>query len=158
MLYKKKNKKDVLYILKNLRNEDRLEALTQKGKNYIQELLNDIINTDDYVLIGTDKNNVPVCMGGIAKTNESGVGIVWLLSTPEIINHQISLLKKLSAELKKADEKYWFTFNILYKENELAKKWLSKFGFKFDNPKPIGLNIPKNFEFFYRKRETRGLK
>ena len=32
-----------------------------------------------------------------------------------------------------------------------------KLGFKFDNPKPNGINVPDGFEFFYRIRETRGL-
>ena len=156
MYPKKKNKEDVLYILEHLREEDKHEAIVQKGENYVQECLKDIMDSDDFMIIGCKKSdNTPVCMGGIAKTNEKGIGVVWLLSTPEVVKHQICLLRNIKAELKKFDNEYWLMFNIIYKENELAKKWLSKFGFRFENP--FGLNIPEGFEFFYKKREVRGL-
>ena len=44
-------------------------------------------------------------------------------------------------------------FNYIYKSNFEAKKWLKRFGFKFDNPKPVGLKVKDNFEFFYKVKE-----
>jgi hypothetical protein len=32
----------------------------------------------------------------------------------------------------------------------MAKRWLKWLGYKFDNPKPKGLHIPKGFQFFYK--------
>lgn len=154
MFRKKVNKKDVLYILKHLREEDKHEALIQKGSNYVKECLKDIMSYKDSCILGCDKKTKkPVCVGGIVKTKEHSIGVVWLLSTPDIANHQICLLRNIKAELKKAENNYWFLYNIIFKENALAKKWLSKFGFKFK--KIIGLD---DFEYFYRKRETRGIK
>ena len=72
------------------------------------------------------------------------------------VNHQNCLLRNLKKDIESFDEKFWMTFNFLYKENKLAKRRLSKFGYVFD--KPSGMNIPKDFELFYRKRHTRGLK
>lgn len=157
MYRKEKNEKDILYILEHLRDEDKHEALIQKGENYIEECLKDIMN-NDYVLLGCKKSDdTPVCMGGCAKTTEEGIGVVWFLSTPEIVNYQTCLLRNIKKEISFFDEKYWMLFNMLYSENNLAKRWLKKFGFNFNNPHPVGLNIPKDFEFFYRLRKTRGL-
>ena len=50
-----------------------------------------------------------------------------------------------------------FRLEMLFSENKLAKRWLKKLGYSFENPHPKGLNVPKDFEFFYRTR-TRGLK
>lgn len=154
MLHRKKiNKKDVLYILKHLRQEDKHEAIIQKGENYVRECLKDIMSFKDSSIMGYDrKTKKPVCIGGIVKNKEQSTGVVWLLSTPEIVNHQITLLRNIKTELKKANNDCWILYNMIYKENELAKKWLSKFGFTFE--KIIGM---EDFEYFYRKRETRGL-
>ena len=157
MYRKKKNRKDILYILKNLREEDKHEAITQMGENYIKVCLKNLMKSKDEIIIGCKKSdNTPVCMGGVAKTSEKGVGVVWLLSTPDIVNHQICLLKNLKKEFEKIENEYWLTYNMIYKENSLTKKWLTKFGYKFENI--FGLKIPKDFEFFYRKRKLRGLK
>lgn len=159
MYRKEKNEKDVRYILEHLRDEDRHEAIFQKGENYIEECLKDIMKNDDYFVLGCKKSDdTPVCMGGCARTTEEGVGAVWLLSTPEIVDYQMCLLRNIKVELEKIDEDFWMTFNILFKENQLAKKWLTKFGFNFNNPHPVGLNIPNDFEFFYRTRKVRGLR
>lgn len=157
MYRKEKNEKDVRYILEHLREEDRHEAIIQKGENYIEECLKDIMNNDNYFVLGCKKSDdTPVCMGGCAKTSEEGIGIVWLLSTPEVVNYQMCLLRNLKKDIRLLNQEYWMLFNMLYSENELAKKWLTKFGFVFDNP--FSLNLPKNFEFFYKVRKTRGLK
>lgn len=159
MYRKEKNIEDIRYILEHLREEDKHEALIQKGENYVEECINDIMNSDSYFVLGCKKSDdTPVCMGGCANTSEQGVGIVWLLCTPEIVNHQMCLLKNLKKDILLLSEDYWFMFNMLYSENELAKKWLKKFGFNFDTPHPEGLNVPKDFEFFYRIRKARGLK
>ena len=88
---------------------------------------------------------------------EKGVGVVWLLSTPEIEKNKHCLLRHIIKAFEEIDEKYWLTCNILYSENKFAKRWLKKIGYKFNNPKPDGLDVPDGFEFFYRVRETRGL-
>ena len=67
------------------------------------------------------------------------------------------LLRHIIKAFEEIDEKYWLTCNILYSENKFAKRWLKKIGYKFNNPKPDGLDVPDGFEFFYRVRETRGL-
>lgn len=158
MYPKRVNEKDARYILEHLREEDRHEAIVQKGENYVEECLKDILNGNDICVIGCKKSdNTPVCMGGCSPTNEEGMGVVWLLSTPEVVKYQTCLLRYIIKYFTVVDNKFWFTFNMLFSENKLAKRWLKKLGYSFENPHPKGLNVPKDFEFFYRTR-TRGLK
>ncbi len=156
MLYRKpKNPEDIKYILENLREQDRHEVLIQRGKNFVKDVTNDIMTRDDYCVVGCKKSDdTPVCMGGCVKTAEHGVGIVWFLSTPEITEYKHCFFENLKKEFLLFDKDYWMTFNIIFCENKSAKSWLKKFGYKFDKIMP---NIPKNFEFFYRTRKTRGL-
>lgn len=158
MYEKEKNEKDILYILEHLRSEDKQEAITQKGENYKEIILEEIMNCKTRTYLGCRKSdNLPVCIGGFTDTNEKGVGIVWLLSTPEIENNKTCLLRHIIGAFEEIDAKYWLTCNILFSENRFAKRWLKKLGYKFNNPKPEGLDVPDGFEFFYRMRETRGL-
>ena len=151
-----KNESDIRYILEHLREEDKHEAIVQCGENYIENILRDIKKGKGFFILGCKKSDdTPVCMGGCENTEEDGIGVVWLLTTPEIVNHQICLLKHIKKYMREFDEDYWMLFNFLYKENQLAKIWLSKFGFRFNNP--CGLKIPKDFEFFYRIKKVRRL-
>jgi hypothetical protein len=142
-----------------LRKEDEYEARIQKGENFKEVVLKELMQDDVRTFLGCRKSDdVPVCIGGYSDTNEKGVGCVLLISTPEVEKNVVCLLRNVKKAFEEIDEKYWVTGNILYSENKLAKKWLKKMGFKFDNPKPKGIDVPDGFEFFYRIRPTRGLK
>lgn len=157
MYRKDKTEKDVRYILEHLRDADRHECIIQRGDNYIDELTEEIMKDDNYFVLGAKKSDgTPVCMGGCSNTNEKGVGIVWFLSTPEVVKYQFCLLKNIKRDIEMLTEDYYMLFNFIYKENFLAKRWLSKFGFSFEQPK--GLKIPEDFEMFYKVRKTRRLK
>lgn len=158
MYEKEKNEKDILYILEHLRLEDKHEAITQKGEDYKQIILEEIMNCNTRTYLGCRKSDdLPVCIGGFTDTQEKGVGIVWLLSTPEIENNKTCLLRHIVRAFEEIDARYWLTCNVLFSENRFAKRWLKKLGYKFNNPKPDGIDVPDGFEFFYRIRATRGL-
>lgn len=158
MYEKQKNREDVLYILEHLRPEDEHEARTQKGDNFKEIILDEIMNTKSRTYLGCKKTeDTPVCIGGYTDSNEHGVGIVWLLSTPDIEQNKTCLFRNIIKAFDEIDDKYYLTWNILFSENNFAKSWLKKLGYKFNNPKPHGINIPDGFEFFYRIRPTRGL-
>ena len=158
MYEKEKNEKDILYILEHLRLEDKHEAITQKGEDYKQIILEEIMNCKTRTYLGCRKaDDLPVCIGGFTDTQEKGVGIVWLLSTPEIENNKTCLLRHIVGAFEEIDARYWLTCNVLFSENRFAKRWLKKLGYKFNNPKPDGIDVPEGFEFFYRIRATRGL-
>ena len=148
----KKNEKDVLYILENLRLEDLHEAQAIYGNDFKQKILDSIMQTDFYVLLGKTKDkDIHVCAGGIWESpTDKNIGICWLMSTDKVKYHIKTLLKELKKEIIKADEKFALTCNFIWKENKQAKRWLKTMGYKFNNPYPLGINVPNGFEFFYR--------
>jgi len=160
MYRKEKNEADVLYILEHLRNDDLEECKAIHGDNWKEKVFNDIIKTNFDVLMGIRKDgDIPVCMGGAwhLEKDPEGVGVVWMLCTDEVTNHKICLLRELKKEFKKYDSEFWLLYNQIYCKNEFAKNWLKWIGFRFDKPKPYGMNIPDGFEFFYRIRKLKGL-
>lgn len=160
MYRKQKNEKDVLYILDHLRADDLAETIAAWGENWREKNLETIMKTDFEVLMGvTKKGDIPVAMGGAwhLEKDPEGVGVVWLLCTDDIVNHKICLLRELKKEFKKYDEQFYFLYNFIHKNNFFSKNWMKWLGFKFDNPRPKGLNIPEGFEFFYRLKDRKGL-
>lgn len=157
MYEKEKNEEDILYILEHLRPEDEHEARTQKGDNFKEIILNEMMDSKTRTYLGCKKSDdTPVVIGGYTDTEEEGVGVVWLLSTPEIEKNKRCMFRYIITAFDEIDRKYWLTWNILFSENKLAKQWLKKLGYKFDL-KPQGIKVPEGFEFFYRIRQTRGL-
>lgn len=167
MYQKRKNEKDILYILNHLRPEDLHEVKTSRGKNFKKQIPKEIMQSNAYFVLGVEKKTQrPAVMGGCVEV-EKGVGMVWLLATPIALKHRICLLRHLKKNIENFDQKYWLTYNFLWKENTIAKTWLKKFGYRFpaeeenktflDNQFLNISNIPKDFEVFYRIRETRGL-
>ncbi len=148
---------EILYILNNLRYEDEQELVHSSGKDWKNKTLLNLQNKKILVLYGKDSNNrqVPVAMGGVfgIKSDDIPIACVWLLSTRYVYKNKIILMKTLWQQVEQASKKYGIMYNFIYKSNFEAKRWLQKLGFNFDNPKPNGLNVKEDFEFFYKVSE-----
>lgn len=162
----------VKYILNHLRKEDEIECRTTLGCRWKKKTLENILNADFNILLGkTKQGDIPVVMGGAWAVNPNypALATVWMLSTNEIEKHQIGFFRELKKEFQNFDKKYALTFNRLYKTNYLAKSWLKKLGFRFpseinknvqssmDKAFLLNIEIPKDFEIFYRERKVKGL-
>ena len=159
---------DLLFVLNNLREEDKIECIVNRGDDYVNSLLNDFKNlspSDFFLLAKTKKDNIPVLVAGV-KHIEKSIGCVFLLSTKEIEKHQICFLKEMKKEIEKYDEKFSILFNQIYKTNHLAKNWLRWTGFRFPLEEQkltlldrefLKIKTPEDFEIFYRERPLKGL-
>ena len=157
MIYRiSNNSEDLHYILTHLRKEDEAELKAYYGKNWKLKTFLEHKHLNN-LIIGKDRN--PVLIAGICQRKEDpeGIGTVMLLSTDEIKNYKIKLLREIKKEIEKADEKFWFLYNFIYKDNLEAKKWLEWLGFKFDKSIPENIKLPEGFELFYRIRPVKGL-
>lgn len=153
LVRKKINKKDLLYILQNLRDEDKEEVKLNYGDNYIQEELKSILKTN--ALLAVDSiTKKPILVYGISPLQNKKSALIYMLSTKEIVYYKRSFFTELKKEIKKIDKNYYYVCNIIYKKNFLAKKWLKKIGFNFDISNLSFMNVPDNFEYFYRIRKT----
>ncbi len=163
------NSNDILFVLDNLRNEDKIEAFNTLGPDWKNITFNRLINSKQpFILAKTKKDDIPVLVAGAWCESEinNSVACIFMLSTPEIKNHQIAFLKEFKKELEKYDEKFALLYNFLYKENLSAKNWLNWAGFIFPANKKYKnlldkafLLLPCNqdFEVFYRERKIKGL-
>ena len=153
MIKTDRNIQDVNFILDNLRQEDLEELFALWGNNWKDRVLKSVLNFDFITLFGkNDKgNSVPIAFGGFAQIlkDNSHIACAWLLCSKFIIFNKKSLLINIKEQITQAKSKYQILYNIIYKSNFESKKWLKRFGFNFDNPKPEGMNIPENFEFFF---------
>ncbi len=157
MLKRGNNIQEILYILENLRNEDRLELQALYNNDWKQEALLNISDKEFYILYGYDNDFkcVPIAIGDFYEIypEDKSVACVWLLTTKYIYNNKSLFIRVLLNLLKQKSKKYKLFFNFIYQSNFEAKKWLKKLGFKFNNPHPKGLSVKENFEFFYKINE-----
>ncbi len=149
------DKPEIVFILNNLRKEDKAELIALYGKNWFPETLKNLENDLSFpVLYGFDKNKrlVPVAMGGFYEPYEQNKTIccVWLLTTKYAVQNKSLFFKNVKNQIKQASLKYEIMYNFIYKSNYEAKKWLKKYGFKFDKPNPKELKVKDGFEFFYK--------
>lgn len=152
MLKTDKNMKDILYILKNLRDEDQKEVVAIWGDDWTNKFLENTMKTDFLILLN---RNIPIAMGGFVPVlNENfSAACVWLLCSKDVINNRFLLLKTLKEQIEKESKNFDIFYNYIYKSNVEAKEWLKKLGFKFNCPFTRKLNIQKDFEFFYKKNK-----
>lgn len=152
-----KNVNDVNFILDNLRKEDLEELIALWGNNWKEKVLKNTLNFDFFTLFGKNKEGklVPIAFGGFAQVLNDNPKIVcaWLLCSEYIEFNKKYLLKNIKEQLIIAKTKYQIMYNFIYKSNFESKRWLKRFGFNFDNPKPKGMQVPNNFEFFYINNE-----
>ena len=144
--------KDILYILENLREEDRFELFLQYGNNWKKKAFLRLKKSKMIIL--KEDNGFPFAMGGIEGIDD--IACVWLLTTQKVEHYKTKLLKEIKKELDLNSSKYQVYFNYICTSNKQAKKWLSKLGFRFDNPHPKNINVKNGFEFFYRLNIRKG--
>ncbi len=155
MIKKVTQKKEILYILNNLRNEDEQELKALWGTDWIKKTIKSMEGKEVLILYGfnDEGKSVPISMGGFVPmfAQSNSVACVWMLSTNFIYKNKKLFVKELLEQLKQASLRYEIMYNYIYKSNRKSKKWLKKLGFNFNNPKPEGLNLEEGFEFFYKR-------
>ena len=158
MLKTNKDEKDVKFVLDNIRFEDEVELKALWNKNWKEKVLQKILDSDFLTLMGKNgnKKDIPIAVGGFYEipNYDRNMVCVWLISSKFINLNKKLFWKELKYQINEASKVYKIMYNYIYESNFEAKKWLKKLGFKFDNPKPKKLNIPKRFEFFYKVNMT----
>ena len=150
---------EYIFVLNNLRDEDKIELYALFGSKWYQQTIDNLKNKSFLVFYGKDfeNNSVPIAIGGFHSINKGypKIACVWLLTTIYIYKNKLSFFKMLKSQFKKNNKKYQIMYNFIYKSNYMAKSWLKKFGFKFDNPKPKNIQLPTNYEFFYKVNDKK---
>ncbi|MBQ9244877.1 hypothetical protein IJ182_01265 [bacterium] len=156
MIKKVKDDFEILFVLDNLRDEDKEELFALYGDNWYFETLNSLKDKEFLVMYGydNDKKEIPIAIGGFYEIKENkNIAAVWLISSFYLYINKTLFFKDVVPLIKNAETKYKIMYNYIYTSNLQAKNWLVKLGFQFDNPRPDVLNVKKGFEFFYKVNE-----
>ena len=124
---------DVEYIAPRLRQADRNECLASTGKEPLG-ILKQSLNLGDTTLTlrAPTGDRVGVC-GVVPSTAIPEAGIVWMVATDDIYQHQITFLRNSKRALQYLSEDYLVLYNCVDARNSVHIKWLKWMGFTFIN-------------------------
>lgn len=142
MYHKRKNNKDLKYILSNLREQDEHELKIMYGKDWFK-LAWAIFRNLKGCRIAYKDNGCPVAVFGVVPRND--VGIIVMLSTSDIEKEQRSFLVQGKIWVASCEKKYNLLKNQVYSSNTKAIKWLKWLGFTVEENKGMG---DKFLEFY----------
>lgn len=120
---------DAIYFAVNLRSADARELHTAHPDKSIEAVLRDAIQKGEaYTLrFGTDS---PCVLFGIVKYT-SLIGIIWMVATPRIDGHALSILREASSWIDSWKAKYGVLTNYMEVRNTLHLRWLTVLGATF---------------------------
>ena len=160
MLKRTNDKSIISYVLTHLREEDKQELIALYFENWQEKTLKNLAEREFFVLYGLDDENrkVPIAIGDVDSIFEKTqrIACVWLLSTVWINKNKRKFFNAVKEQLLLVEKDFDILFNFVYESNSIAKKWIKKLGFCFDNPKPIEFSVEDGFEFFYKSKERNG--
>ena len=124
---------DVEYIAPRLRQADRNECLASTGNEPLG-ILQQSLNLGDTTLTlrAPTGDRVGVC-GVVPSTAIPEAGIVWMVATDDIYQHQITFLRNSKRALQYLSEDYLVLYNCVDARNSVHIKWLKWMGFTFIN-------------------------
>jgi hypothetical protein len=81
----------------------------------------------------------PVAVFGASPSMTPGVGVAWLLATPEIERHPVRFYRESKRIFEKVTRKYETLVNWVDCRNKLSLRWLGWLGFEIGEPEPWGV-------------------
>lgn len=140
-MHSKEKNDDYITVLSNLRKSDVEEIMANRGENWQETLLEQMKDVDLRVAYTDD--DTPIASYGVLE--EGSIGVIWMLSTEDIIKEQKSFLEQAKEYIQEQEKKYKLLCNYVFRKNLKAIKWLKWLGFSFleDPERP-------DFLFFYR--------
>ncbi len=147
------SKKELEFVLDNLRNEDLREVKNLLKNDWKKKLLSNIDPFHTHILCILDKegNFLPIAIGGFDEISSNpSIACCWLLTTKFVYKYKKLFFKEVFNFVLEEEKKYSLIYNFIYKSNYQAKSWLQKLGFKFDKANVEKFLYLKDFEFFYK--------
>ena len=134
-------REDALFLSERLREEDIQEIYASSGLAPLEALLQGLETCTPHVWVLEDpKTSQPYLMGGVRALGD-GLGMVWLLTSPEIERHTFTFQREAKLMLMRIfnDGQYRAVGNVVSAGNLKAIAWLERLGFTFvDRDVPIG--------------------
>lgn len=129
------SREEAIWFSSRLRPEDRseIEAASGQGPETILPLSFDV--SDECYTIRIDPHGDPISIYGmVPDRRQEGVGVIWLLATPEVRRASLALLREVPYWLNAWALKYPNGIhNIVDSRNQLHVRWLKLMGFTITN-------------------------
>ena len=123
---------DIDFIAPRLRKADYNECMASTGQKP-RGVLHRSLDLGDISLTLRASNGDRVGLCGVVPSPLAEAGIVWMVATDDIYQHQITFLRNSKRALKHLSEDYLVLFNCVDARNSLHIKWLRWMGFTFIN-------------------------
>lgn len=123
---------DIEYVVPRLRKADYRECLAATGKEPL-DVLKFTFNLEGKHLTLLAPTGEPVGLCGVVPSPMDGAGVVWMVATTAILNHQMTFLRQSKSALRFLGEGYDVLFNCVDARNLVHIKWLKWMGFTFIN-------------------------
>ena len=123
---------DVDFIAPRLRKADYNECLASTGQQPLGVLLNSL-NLGDISLTLRAPNGDRVGLCGVVPSALKEAGVVWMVATDDIHQHQTTFLRNSKRALQNLSKDYLVLFNCVDARNSVHIKWLKWMGFTFIN-------------------------
>jgi len=114
-----------------LRWEDEIELCHSFTPNFRDKFIEISLNAKEKYFL-SDKNDNPLVVGGVEtkKFKKLKIGRVWIISTNHYAKNKLKLAKFIRERIEDFKKRHDILFNIIYKSNYSALKWLTKCGFR----------------------------
>ena len=124
---------DIDFVAPRLRKADYNECTASTGKQPRGVLHRSLdLGAISLTLRAPDGNRVGLC-GVVNSSHIEGAGVVWMVATDDIYQHQTTFLRNSKRALNHLSENYLVLFNCVDARNSVHIKWLRWMGFTFIN-------------------------
>lgn len=138
------------HVADNMRQADVDEVWFSHHKSPIESLMSGWESPGYSVIVTINKE--PCAMLGVAINGIiTGIGTPWLLSTEKALKYKRCFLTLVPDVIDEMLSVCPTLCNFVHVENKVSIRWLKRIGFKFDEPKPYGIE-KKMFHKFYIER------
>lgn len=121
---------DIDYIAPKLRKADQQECQAATGKLPL-DVLYTSLSMGDITLTLVAPNGERVGLCGVAPSPFENSGVVWMVATDAIMNHQTTFLRNSKAAIQYLSDDYAVLFNCVDARNTVHMRWLKWMGFTF---------------------------
>lgn len=144
MQVRRATEQDVLYLTPRLREAD-LREIRATGYDDPEACLLGGLHGSEACYVATDESDLPVMIGGVAKSPEAFMGYGWMMASTDITKHWVPILRNTSKWINSYRGGYRVLTNLVHEKNELHIRWLRWAGFHF--LRRVEMNGEGFFEF-----------
>lgn len=127
---------DLVRLASCLRAMDRLEVTSVAPNQPVEDVLLQSGRASVRARAGLWNGDLVACWGIVPRNLNAGEGAPWLLATDAIdaIEVRRAFIRHGREELRRLTEGFHHLWNIVHRDNGVARRWLRFMGFEFQDP------------------------